>query len=116
MESGTKRRKTEHNGSGIRHKALIDFKSRDAAQVTTTSPFILKTDELLKQTRIDYKKTFQGVDEQLHKLKGIIDTIEPHDALPVRPLSLHRRTPPSVANNSLTRSLRPLSNSKRSIA
>lgn len=83
MESGSKRRKLDHGGSGIRHDGLIDFESRSSTRVSPASTFVLQTDELLKETKVDYGAAFKGLDGQLHKIKGIIDSIEPHDPQPV---------------------------------
>lgn len=91
MESSAKRRKVDNGSLGLRHDALIDFESRDTTRVSTASPFILKTDELLKQTSIDYKTRFKGADELLHNIKGIIDTIEPHEPLLVCIICLNRQ-------------------------
>ncbi|KAM3561358.1 hypothetical protein ARSEF4850_003260 [Beauveria asiatica] len=99
METGSKRHKLDHQGQGIRHKGLIDFESRDATRLSTASTFVLKTDELLKETKLDYDATFKGLNSQLHKIKGIIDSIEPHDAQPIHDASIkfekkHRITIP----------------------
>lgn len=83
MEFGSKRRKLDHDGQGIRNKGLIDFESRDATRVSAASTFVLKTDELLKETKLDASTAFKGLDSQLHKIKSLIDSIEPHDAQPV---------------------------------
>ena len=83
MESSSKRRKIEHNGSGLRHKGLIDFESRDSARISTASAFVLQTDELLKEASLDHGKALKGVDEQLHSLKSIVDAIPDHEAIPV---------------------------------
>lgn len=83
MELGSKRRKLDHDGQGIRHKGLIDFESRDTTRVSAASTFVLQTDELLKETKLDYDAVFRGLESQLYRLKGIIDSIEPHDSLPV---------------------------------
>ncbi|KAG6017784.1 hypothetical protein E4U54_003389 [Claviceps lovelessii] len=83
MESGFKRRKIEHGGAGLRHQNLIDFESRSAAQVSTASTFVLQTDELLKEAKIDYVTTLKDVDSQLFRLKTIVDSIEPHEPLPI---------------------------------
>ncbi|KAG6006080.1 hypothetical protein E4U21_007377 [Claviceps maximensis] len=83
MESGFKRRKIEHGGAGLRHKNLIDFESRSAAQVSTASTFVLQTDELLKEAKIDCATTLKDVDSQLFRLKTIVDSIEPHEPLPI---------------------------------
>ncbi|KAM0448674.1 hypothetical protein ACHAO4_008385 [Trichoderma viride] len=83
MESSSKRRKTDHGSIGLRHAGLIDFESRNTARVTAASTFVLQTDELLKEAKPNYEKAFHGVDGQLHRLKGIIDGIEPHDPKPI---------------------------------
>lgn len=87
MDSGSKRRKLDHDGQGIRHKGLINFESRDATRLSAASTFVLKTDELLKETKLDAAAAFAGLDSQLHKIKGIIDSIEPHGAIPVSRLA-----------------------------
>lgn len=85
MESGAKRRKIDHGGSGLRHDGLIDFESRNASRVSTASTLVLQTDELLKEAKVDYSKTLKDVDGQLFQLKTILDSIEPHEPLPVSP-------------------------------
>jgi hypothetical protein len=83
MESSSKRRKIDHESIGLRHAGLIDFESRNTARVSAASTFVLQTDELLKQAKLKYEKALRGVDGQLHRLKSIIDSIEPHDPRPV---------------------------------
>ncbi|PNY24405.1 U3 small nucleolar RNA-associated protein 22 [Tolypocladium capitatum] len=83
MESNSKRRKIEHAGSGLRHKDLIDFEARNSAQVSTASTFVLQTDELLKEAKLDYGKALKDVNGYLHSLKGIVESIEAHEPLPV---------------------------------
>ncbi|XWW99965.1 hypothetical protein V2A60_007979 [Cordyceps javanica] len=87
MELGSKRRKLDHSGQGIRHKGLIDFESRNATRLSAASTFVLKTDELLKETKLDYAATFKDLDSQLHGIKSIIDSIEPHDPIPIHEAS-----------------------------
>uniref|UniRef100_A0A8H7NIY7 U3 small nucleolar RNA-associated protein 22 n=1 Tax=Bionectria ochroleuca TaxID=29856 RepID=A0A8H7NIY7_BIOOC len=83
MESSSKRRKLEHSGSGIKHTNLIDFESGSATRLSTASIFTLQTDELLRGAKVDYAKTLKDADEQLYKLKGIIDSIEGHGPEPL---------------------------------
>ncbi|KAG6040246.1 hypothetical protein E4U41_001121 [Claviceps citrina] len=83
MESGFKRRKIDHGGVGLRHKNLIDFESRSTAQVSTASTFVLQTDELLKEARIDCAETLKDAAIHLFRLKTIVDGIEPHEPLPI---------------------------------
>ena len=84
MEASSKRRKLDHVDSGLHHGGLIDFESRNSARVSTASNFVLQTDELLKGAKLRYSKALKHVDAQLHRLKGIIESIEPHEPTPVR--------------------------------
>ena len=83
MEAGSKRRKIDHGGSGLRHDGLIDFESRKAAQLSTASTFVLETDELLREAKLDYEKALKDVDQHLFRLKNVVDAIEPHGPIPV---------------------------------
>ncbi|KAF4979579.1 hypothetical protein FZEAL_4249 [Fusarium zealandicum] len=83
MESSSKRRKLDHSGSGLKHNGLIDFEARSSAQVSTASTFVLQTDELLKEAKLDYSKALKGVDAHLHSLKEAIDSATPHDPVPI---------------------------------
>lgn len=84
MEYSSKRRKLDHSGSGLRHDALIDFEARSSARVSTASTFVLQTDELLKEAKLDYGKALKDVDANLHRLKEAIDTATLHGPEPVR--------------------------------
>lgn len=83
MESNSKRRKLDHGGSGLRHKGLIDFESGSTARLSTASTFVLQTDELLKEAKLDYTKALKDVDSQLHRLREVVDSIAAHEPLPV---------------------------------
>jgi U3 small nucleolar RNA-associated protein 22 len=48
-----------------------------------SSFFKLQVDELLREVKPNYEKRFSGVKEVLHKLKGLIESIEERDALSV---------------------------------
>ena len=88
MESSSKRRKLDHSGSGLRHDGLIDFQSKDTARVSTASTFVLQTDELLKEAKLDYSKALKDIDGHLHKLKEAIESTVAHEPLPVRSLAI----------------------------
>ena len=45
--------------------------------------FVLEADELLKEVKLDYGKALRGVDELLHELKNTIESIAPHEPIPV---------------------------------
>ncbi|KAF7561975.1 hypothetical protein G7046_g2151 [Stylonectria norvegica] len=83
MESNSKRRKLGHSGAGLRHDGLIDFESRSSTRVSTASTFVLQTDELLKEAKLDYGKALKGVDSHLHRLKEVIDSAKEHDSIPI---------------------------------
>lgn len=85
MESSSKRRKIGHNGPGLRHDDIIDFEARSSAQISTASAFILQTDELLKEAKLNYAKALGDVNGHLFRLKEIVESIEPHEPLPVGP-------------------------------
>ncbi|CEI69893.1 U3 small nucleolar RNA-associated protein 22 [Fusarium venenatum] len=87
MESNSKRRKIDHAGYGLRHDALIDFEARSSARVSTASTFVLQTDELLKEAKLDYGKALKEVDEHLHRLKEAIDNATPHGPEPITQIS-----------------------------
>jgi U3 small nucleolar RNA-associated protein 22 len=92
MESSSKRRKLDHSGSGLRHDALIDFEARSSARVSTASTFVLQTDELLKEAKLDYGKALKDVDANLHRLKEAIDTATSHGPEPVRTTTQGRKS------------------------
>ncbi|KAL0939472.1 nrap protein [Colletotrichum truncatum] len=72
MEQSPKRRKVSHLGG-----------SRSSVHIATASPFVLQTDELLKEVKVDYTKALDGADSLLHKLKTLIDGIESHGPVPI---------------------------------
>ena len=83
MESESKRRKLDHGSSGLRHAGLINFESPSSAQISTASTFVLQTEELLKEAKLDYGRHLKDADAQLFQLKTIVDSIGPHDPIPV---------------------------------
>ncbi|RDA93387.1 hypothetical protein CP533_1962 [Ophiocordyceps camponoti-saundersi (nom. inval.)] len=83
MESSSKRRKIDHADAGLRHHGLIDFQAPTATQLSTATAFVLQTDQLLKEARLDYGKVLGDVDGHLFRLKQAIEAIEPHELLPI---------------------------------
>ncbi|KPM35761.1 U3 small nucleolar RNA-associated protein 22 [Neonectria ditissima] len=83
MQSSFKRRKLDHSRPGLRHDALIDFESRSSARVSTASTFVLQTDELLKEAKLDYGKALKDVDGHLHRLKEVLSSVSAHDPMPI---------------------------------
>jgi U3 small nucleolar RNA-associated protein 22 len=74
--SPAKRRKTDHSDGGVLSTAI-------SAAVRQPTTFVLETGELLTESRFDYEKSLEGVDELLRRLKTSIEAIETHEAIPV---------------------------------
>ncbi|OLN94276.1 U3 small nucleolar RNA-associated protein 22 [Colletotrichum chlorophyti] len=72
MEQSPKRRKVSHPAD-----------SRGSVNIATASPFVLQTEELLKEVKVDYVKALSGADSLLHKIKNLIDGIESHGPVPI---------------------------------
>ncbi|OIW26735.1 Nrap protein [Coniochaeta ligniaria NRRL 30616] len=62
-------------------EASLDQAISVAVRQPTT--FVLETDELLKESRLDYEKSFEGVDDSLRRIKTSIESIEPHEPVPI---------------------------------
>lgn len=81
-----KRRKVGHHES--RGPVADGSAALDAiAQAGTprSSTFVLQTQELLREVRLDYNKTFAGADELLHRIKSTLEATKAHDPTPVSP-------------------------------
>lgn len=74
-----KRRKLDHE-TGNHIPGSLD--SADAAGFLKPGAFILETEELLKEVRVDYG-ALEDVEQLLHSVKNCIEAIEPHGPLPV---------------------------------
>ncbi|KAM0285471.1 hypothetical protein ACHAQH_001421 [Verticillium albo-atrum] len=75
MESGAKRRKVSHNGEAPRSKRSV--------AMATASPFVLQTEELLKEVKVDYAETFDGADALLKQVKDVIENIGAQEPTPI---------------------------------
>jgi U3 small nucleolar RNA-associated protein 22 len=71
-----KRRKLGHPSGGPSLQNGI-------ASTPAANAFIEATEELLSEVKVDYTKTFEGVDDTLKSFKETIEALEPHDPLPV---------------------------------
>lgn len=91
--SPAKRRKTDHSDGAV----LSDAISAAVRQPTT---FVLETAELLAESRFDYERSLEGVDELLRRLKTSIEAIETHEAIPVCPILVYMRSPSSNMSRS----------------
>lgn len=75
MESSAKRRKVSSIGDSLN--------AHNASALATASPFVLQTEELLKEVKVDYSTTFSDADALLKKLKDVIEGIPSLDPVPV---------------------------------
>ena len=75
--NAAKRRKMEHSNGASFPSAISPSSQR-------VTPFVMETDELLKEVKLDYGKTLEGADELLLKLKRSIEEMQPHGPIPVR--------------------------------
>lgn len=75
MESSPKRRKVSHNGD--------TRTASNSGAVATASPFILQTEELLKELEVDYSRALDGADALLKQAKDIIDSLPDQQSIPV---------------------------------
>ncbi|KAI5919746.1 nrap protein [Camillea tinctor] len=85
MEENTaKRRKLSHaDGDGVTSLEDPSAPSISAMGASGASAFVLETEELLRGQRLDYGKTFAGVDDTLRRFKEAIESLEEHAPLPI---------------------------------
>ncbi|XXH01096.1 hypothetical protein Hte_007447 [Hypoxylon texense] len=82
MEANTaKRRKLDHTNG---YEAASSTMSMGASGA---SAFILETEELLKEVKLDYTKYSSSVKDNLRQFKDIIESLEPHEPLPINDAS-----------------------------
>ncbi|KAK4249989.1 Nrap protein [Corynascus novoguineensis] len=74
-----KRRKLDHSQDG----AEMVLQSAASTGLSKSRAFVLESDELLDSVRLDYGTALDGADDLLHRIKGAIESIKPHDALPI---------------------------------
>lgn len=74
-----KRRKLDHGPDG----AEMALESAASTGISRSRTFVLEAEELLDTVRLDYGTALDGADGLLHRIKGTIESIKPHEALPV---------------------------------
>lgn len=74
-----KRRKLDHAHGG----PTFENVASSPMGASGSSPFVLETDELLKEVKLDYSKAFPGLDQTLRQLKEAIDGLEQYGPVPV---------------------------------
>ncbi|KAL2151319.1 hypothetical protein VTH82DRAFT_6417 [Thermothelomyces myriococcoides] len=77
--SPAKRRKLDHS----QDDAELLLQSAASTGISRSRTFVLEAEELLDSVRLDYEAALDGADNLLHRIKGIIENIEPHETLPI---------------------------------
>lgn len=91
MESNSpKRRKLDHAHGG----PTLDSAASSSMGASGSGAFVLETDELLREAKLDYSKEFPGLDQTLRQFKEAIEGLEPYGPVPVRTTIPSRPTPP----------------------
>ncbi|KAI0190724.1 nrap protein [Xylaria flabelliformis] len=84
MESNSpKRRKLDHAHGG----SMFENVASSSMGASGSSAFVLETDELLKEVKLDYAKAFPGLDQTLRQLKEAIDGLEQYGPIPINKAS-----------------------------
>ena len=80
-ESFAKRRKINHGNDG----SLFEGSSAAVSAMGSSgaSAFVLETEELLREVKLDYPKALPRVDDTLRQFKDTIEALEPHEPTPV---------------------------------
>lgn len=82
--SPAKRRKVDHPASqGPVPDGAAALDAPATAATSRPSTFVLQTQELLGEVRLDYEKCFAAADDLLYRIKSTIEAIEPQDPTPV---------------------------------
>ncbi|KAI3339325.1 Nrap protein [Ustulina deusta] len=84
MESNSpKRRKLGHTPDGPTFETVAS----SSMGASGSSAFVLETDELLREVKLDYAKAFPGLDQTLRQLKDAIEGLEPYGPVPINEAS-----------------------------
>ncbi|KAJ8132594.1 hypothetical protein O1611_g1035 [Lasiodiplodia mahajangana] len=80
MDSNSpKRRKLDHNHGGPTFETVAS----SSMGASGSSAFVLETDELLKEVKLDYSKAFPGLDQTLRQFKETIESLEQYGPVPI---------------------------------
>ncbi|KAI0104236.1 Nrap protein [Nemania sp. FL0031] len=80
MESNSpKRRKLDHSHGGPSFESVAS----SSMGASGSSAFVLETDELLKEVKVDYSKAFPGLDHTLRQFKEAIESLEQYGPVPI---------------------------------
>ncbi|KAI2634631.1 pre-rRNA processing protein utp22 [Xylaria nigripes] len=83
MESSSpKRRKLDHTSGGPTFESVAS-----SSMASGASAFVLETDELLKEVRLDYSNSFSELNETLRQFKEAIESFERYGPVPINEAS-----------------------------
>ncbi|KAI1117753.1 Nrap protein [Nemania sp. NC0429] len=74
-----KRRKLDHAHRG----PTLDSAASSSMGASASGAFVLETDELLSEAKLDYSKAFPGLDQTLRQFKDAIEGLEPYGPVPI---------------------------------
>jgi U3 small nucleolar RNA-associated protein 22 len=87
MESNSpKRRKLDHGHEG----PTFESAASSSMGASGSSAFVLETDELLKEVKLDYQNAFPGLDQTLRQFKEAIESLGQYGPVPVCAPGFHR--------------------------
>ncbi|KAH7018291.1 nrap protein [Microdochium trichocladiopsis] len=78
-QSSAKRRKLEHGNAPL----SLDNATSSGMGAAGATAFIMETEELLKEIKIDYASTLPGADDELRRFKEAIESLTPHEPTPI---------------------------------
>ncbi|KXJ89433.1 hypothetical protein Micbo1qcDRAFT_165514, partial [Microdochium bolleyi] len=78
-QTSAKRRKLDHATGGL----SLDNAAGSGMGAAGATAFIMETEELLKEIRVDYSVMLPGADDKLRQFKEAIESLPPHEPTPI---------------------------------
>ncbi|KAJ1324250.1 U3 small nucleolar RNA-associated protein 22 [Microdochium nivale] len=78
-QTSAKRRKLDHAAGGF----SLENATGSGMGAAGATAFIMETEELLKEIRVDYSNTLPGAEDKLRKFKEAIEVLQPHEPVPI---------------------------------
>ncbi|KAI0150571.1 pre-rRNA processing protein utp22 [Xylariaceae sp. FL1272] len=78
-----KRRKLDHANGG----PTFESTASSSMGASGSSAFVLETEELLKESRVDYAQAFAGVEQTLREIKDAIEGLDSYGPVPIHDAS-----------------------------
>lgn len=90
--SPPKRRKLSQSADATMLGSATLEAAASSAGMYRPSTFILETEELLKEVKVDSSKSLAGIEELLHQVKSGVEALQGHEPVPVSKFSLLSRS------------------------